>query len=111
MTTKQTNELTVFERIIRRELPSQIVYEDEHYIAIRDREPKAALHLLVIPKKLSTRLDELSEAELGKLWVVALQVAKEHATDFRVLVNCGAGAGQEVFHTHIHILADKDSLR
>lgn len=100
---------TLFTRIVARELPSDVVYEDEHYIAIRDIAPKAPLHLLVIPKKVTPRLDEITDAaEMGELWLTAVKVARQHARDYRLVVNCGAGSGQMVFHTHIHILAGWD---
>ncbi|QFP76655.1 histidine triad nucleotide-binding protein [Deinococcus sp. AJ005] len=97
---------TLFTRIIAREIPSDIVYEDENYIAIRDIAPKAPIHLLVIPKKVSARLDEITDAqEMGHLWLTAVKVARQHAADYRLLVNSGEKGGQVVFHTHIHILA------
>ena len=97
---------TLFERIIARDIPSDIVYEDDDYIAIRDIAPKAPIHLLVIPKRVSARLDEITDAaEMGRLWLTAVKVARQHAADYRLLVNSGEGGGQVVFHTHIHILA------
>ncbi|CAM3905357.1 histidine triad nucleotide-binding protein [Deinococcus frigens] len=97
---------TLFTRIIAREIPSDIVYEDDDYIAIRDIAPKAPIHLLVVPKKVSARLDEISDAdEMGRLWLTAVKVARQHAADYRLLVNSGEKGGQVVFHTHIHILA------
>lgn len=97
---------TLFERIIAREIPSEIVYEDDAYIAIKDIAPKAPIHLLVIPKKVSARVDEITDVqEMGKLWLTAVKVARQHAQDYRLLVNCGPGGGQVIFHTHIHILA------
>ncbi|WP_034383305.1 histidine triad nucleotide-binding protein [Deinococcus sp. YIM 77859] len=97
---------TLFTRIINRELPADVVYEDDRYIAIRDIAPKAPIHLLVIPKKVTTRIDEIKDAaEMGELWLTAVNVARQHANDYRLLVNCGPGGGQMVFHTHIHILA------
>ncbi|GHF31432.1 histidine triad (HIT) family protein [Deinococcus metalli] len=108
---------TLFERIIAREIPSDVVYEDERYIAIRDIAPKAPIHLLVIPKAVTTRVDEITDAaEMGELWLTAAKVARQHAQDYRLLVNCGAGSGQMVFHTHVHVLAgwehgpDSDTL-
>ena len=96
---------TLFERIIAREIPAQIVYEDGEFIAIRDIAPKAPVHLLVIPKQVSTRLDEISDAEqMGRLMLSAVKVARQHLSDYRLIVNVGQGGGQEVFHTHIHIL-------
>lgn len=97
---------TLFERIIAREIPSEIVYEDDAYIAIRDIAPKAPIHLLVIPKKVSARVDEITDpVEMGELWLTAVKVAQQHAQDYRLLVNCGQDGGQVVFHTHIHVLA------
>ncbi len=96
---------TLFERIIAREIPAQIVYEDGDYIAIKDIAPKAPLHLLVIPKKVSTRLDELEDAgEMGRLLLTAVKAARQHLSDYRLIVNVGKGGGQEVFHTHVHVL-------
>ncbi|GGK16136.1 histidine triad nucleotide-binding protein [Deinococcus malanensis] len=101
-----TAQPTLFERIIAREIPSDIVYEDEHYIAIRDIAPKAPVHLLVIPKRVSARVDEITDArEMGELWLTAVKVARQHADDYRLLVNAGRGGGQVIFHTHVHILA------
>lgn len=101
-----SQEPTLFERIIAREIPSEIVYEDENYIAIKDIAPKAPLHLLVIPKKVSTRVDEITDpTEMGELWLTAIKVAKQHAQDYRLVVNAGKGGGQMVFHTHVHILS------
>ena len=103
-------ERTLFTRIIDRELPSDVVYEDDRYIAIRDIAPKAPIHLLVIPKRVTARLDEIVDpAELGDLFLTAVKVARQHAQDYRLVVNCGAGGGQMVFHTHVHILAGWES--
>ena len=97
---------TLFERIIAREIPSDIMYEDERFIAIRDIAPKAPVHVLVIPKQVSTRVDEITDAaEMGELWLTAVKVARSLATDYRLLVNVGPGGGQVVMHTHVHILA------
>lgn len=97
---------TIFERIIAREIPAEVVFEDDDFIAIRDIAPKAPIHLLVIPKRHTERVDEITDAaEMGRLWLTAVKVAREHAADYRLVVNCGEGGGQVVFHTHIHILA------
>ena len=104
------SEMTLFERIVAREIPAQIVYEDDGYIAIRDIAPRAPVHLLVIPKKVSTRLDEIeSEAEMGRLMLTALKVARTQLADYRLIVNVGKDGGQEVFHTHVHILGGWES--
>jgi histidine triad (HIT) family protein len=96
---------TLFERVIAREIPSTVVYEDDAYIAIKDIAPRAPVHLLVIPKVVSTRVDEITdEAEMGRLMLTAVRVARTQLTDYRLIVNVGKGGGQEVFHTHVHIL-------
>ena len=99
--------MTIFEKIIARELPSTIVFEDDHFIAFSDINPRAPVHVLCVPKKVSSRLDEISDPlELGALMATAMRVAREQLglSDYRLAVNLGAGAGQIVFHTHVHIL-------
>jgi histidine triad (HIT) family protein len=99
--------MTIFEKIIAREIPSTIVFEDADYIAFRDINPKAPVHVLVVPKKVTGRLDEITDAlEIGQLFQTAIKVARESLSlsDYRLAVNVGAGAGQIVFHTHVHIL-------
>jgi histidine triad (HIT) family protein len=99
--------MTIFEKIIAREIPSTIVFENDAYIAFRDINPKAPVHVLVVPKKISSRLDEISNPlEMGELFLTASKVARESLglNDYRLAVNVGAGAGQIVFHTHVHIL-------
>jgi histidine triad (HIT) family protein len=98
---------TLFERIIARELPADVVFEDEHHIAFRDINPKAPVHVLVVPKALSARLDEIPTTEaMGLLFQTAVRVARDSLglQDYRLAVNVGAGAGQVVFHTHVHVL-------
>ncbi len=103
---------TLFTKIISRQIPSDILYEDEHCIVIKDIAPQAPTHLLVIPKKPIPRLVDASgedKAMLGHLMLVAGDMARQQGVDeaFRVIVNNGAGAGQTVFHLHLHILAGK----
>ena len=98
---------TLFERIIARELPSSVVYEDDEFIAFKDINPKAPVHALVVPKRATARLDEIGDApELGRLFETATRVARGPLglADYRLVVNVGAGAGQVVFHTHVHVL-------
>ncbi len=96
---------TLFERIIARDIPADIVYEDDEFIAIRDIAPRAPVHLLVIPKVVSARLDEISdEGHLGRLMLTANRVAHQFLPDYRLIVNVGPGGGQEVYHTHVHVL-------
>jgi histidine triad (HIT) family protein len=99
--------MTIFEKIIAREIPSTIVFEDDHFIAFKDISPKAPVHVLCVPKKVSSRLDEIGDAlELGALFQTAMRVARDalQLHDYRLAVNVGADAGQIVFHTHVHIL-------
>lgn len=103
---------TLFTRIIDRQIPADIVYEDELCIAIKDIAPKAPVHLLVIPRQPIPRLADASAADqalLGHLLLVANTIAQQAGIGdaFRVIVNSGAGAGQTVFHLHLHILGGK----
>ncbi|MET0673993.1 MAG: HIT domain-containing protein [Microbacterium pygmaeum] len=104
------SEPSIFTRILDGEIPSEIIAETENVFAIRDIAPKAAVHLLVIPKTGEYRnVVELAAGDAGLLAEVvglANTVAAEHADgDFRLVFNTGAGAGQTVFHVHAHVLA------
>tara|TARA_B100000900_G_C20547542_1_gene703239 strand:- start:836 stop:1180 length:345 start_codon:yes stop_codon:yes gene_type:complete len=106
-------EKTIFEKIIDRELPSKIIFEDDKCIVIEDIAPKAPIHLLVIPKKKITKLSEVQKNDedlIGHLLMVAKEVAKEMNTEdaFNIVINNGEEAGQTVFHLHIHLLAGKN---
>ncbi len=110
---------TVFAKIIAGDIPAEFLHEDEHCVVIRDAQPQAPVHLLVIPRKPVARLAEASpedQALLGHLLLVASQVAHAHGTGdaFRTVINSGAGVGQTVFHLHVHVLggyrATEDSL-
>jgi len=103
---------TIFQKIIDREIPADIVYEDEHCLAFRDINPQAPLHVLVIPKAPLAKLSDAGEGDgplLGRLMLAAAKVAGQegHAEAFRVVVNNGAPAGQSVFHLHLHVLAGR----
>ncbi|MBS0623370.1 MAG: histidine triad nucleotide-binding protein [Verrucomicrobia bacterium] len=101
---------TLFERIIARELPADIVYEDEELIAIKDKYPKAPVHLLLIPKKVIPDLQSLSKEHfylLGKIVSVAQELAIKFELlpdGYRLLTNNGTDAGQTIFHLHFHLL-------
>ena len=104
--------MTIFQRIINHELPADIVFESDSFIAFRDIAPKAPVHVLVVPKAHSARLDDIPETEaIGHLFQAAIRVARDslNLTDYRLVVNVGAGAGQVVFHTHVHILGGWNS--
>jgi histidine triad (HIT) family protein len=103
---------TLFGKIIRREIPAKIVYEDEECLAFRDVNPQAPTHVLLIPKKEIPRLADATaedRALLGHLMLVAGNIARDLGIDdaFRLVVNNGAEAGQSVFHLHLHILAGR----
>lgn len=107
-----TSEPTLFTRIINREIPADIVYEDDQCIVIKDISPKAPVHLLVIPVKPIPRLADAGEEDkaiLGHLMWVAGEVARQAGVGdaFRLIANNGAGVGQTVFHLHLHILGNK----
>ena len=104
---------TIFEKIIDRELPSKIVYEDDKCIAIEDIDPKAPIHILIIPKKPISKLSEAKkddEVLLGHLMMTVKKVAERLDVQdaFNVVINNGEKAGQTVFHLHIHLLAGKN---
>jgi histidine triad (HIT) family protein len=98
--------LTLFEKIINKEIPADIIYEDEISIVIKDINPQAPTHLLIIPKKVIPKLSNASKEDkdvLGHLMLLAGRIAEELGLDetFRLVVNNGAKAGQSVFHLHL----------
>ena len=106
------SEATIFQKIIDREIPAEIVYEDDLCLAFRDINPKAPVHLLVIPKKPIRSVDDIGDdgAKLiGHLWIVIRDVAREQGLDggYRVVVNCGSDGGQDVEHLHFHLLGGR----
>jgi len=102
---------TLFGKIARGELQADVVYEDDRAVAFRDIAPQAPTHVLVIPRKPIARLSESEDADealLGHLLGVARRVARQEGlADFRLVVNDGAGAGQSVFHLHVHVLGGR----
>lgn len=102
---------TIFQKIINREIPADFVYEDDEVCAFRDINPQAPTHILVIPKKpiVSVATMEEDDAQLiGTLMYRAGCIAKEQQlSDYRLVINNGAGAGQTVFHLHVHILGGR----
>uniref|UniRef100_A0AC34R3E5 HIT domain-containing protein n=1 Tax=Panagrolaimus sp. JU765 TaxID=591449 RepID=A0AC34R3E5_9BILA len=103
---------TIFGKIIRKEIPAKIIYEDDHVLAFHDVGPQAPVHFLVIPKK---RIDMLQnatnedEALLGKLLLTANNVAKELKLDdgYRIVINNGRHGCQSVHHLHLHVLGGR----
>ena len=102
---------TLFSKIIARQIPAKIEFEDDRCIVIHDIQPAAPVHLLVIPKKVIPTLNDLADADrdlIGHLFLIAQQVMQKLGkTDYRTVFNCGPGAQQSVFHIHLHILAGR----
>ena len=103
---------TLFEKIIDREIPADIIFEDELSIVIKDISPQAPTHLLIIPKKVIPKLSDSTAEDqsiLGHLMLLAGQIADQLGLDetFRLVVNNGAKAGQSVFHLHLHLLSGR----
>ncbi len=104
---------TLFDRIIRREIPADIVFEDEHVLAFRDINPQAPVHVLFIPKKPIATLNDLDEADTplaGRLMKAAADYAKREGfadTGYRVVMNTNRDGGQSVYHIHLHLLAGR----
>jgi histidine triad (HIT) family protein len=104
---------SIFSKIIAREIPAAILYEDELVIAFKDINPIAPVHILIVPKReIPTVNDALPEDEqaLGRLFTVAAKLAAEMGiaeSGYRLMVNCNKDGGQEVFHLHMHLLGGK----
>jgi histidine triad (HIT) family protein len=104
---------TVFAKIIRREIPAHIVYEDEHVLGFKDLAPAAPQHVLFIPKRAIATLNDASPADaelLGRLMIAASQHAKTQGfaeQGYRVVMNCNQDGGQTVFHVHLHLLGGR----
>ena len=104
---------TIFQKIIDKELPANIVYEDDSCLAFKDINPVAPVHILIIPKKKIEKISDSSQEDkelLGHLLLVAGGIAKDLGIEdaFRLVVNNGAGAQQTVFHLHIHLIAGRE---
>ena len=104
-----THPETVFSRIVRREIPSDIVYQDDLVTAFRDLQPQAPVHVLIIPNEqipTAADVEARHEAALGRMFTVAAKVAEQEGLSggYRLLVNCKDDAGQEVYHLHMHLL-------
>lgn len=102
---------SIFGKIARGETPADLVYEDDRALAFRDLNPQAPTHVLVIPRKPIAKLSDAQDADadlLGHLSLVANRVAAaEGLADYRVVINNGAGAGQSVFHLHLHVIGGR----
>lgn len=104
---------TLFSKIIRREIPADIVFEDDHVLGFKDIDPKAPVHVLFVPKTAIATLDdaEAGHAELlGRLMLAAAGYAREQGfadNGYRVVMNCRDDGGQSVYHIHLHLLAGR----
>ena len=104
---------TLFAKIIRREIPADIVYEDDAVLAFRDINPQAPVHVLFIPKKAIATLNDAGDddaARIGQLVLTAVRWAKAQGladNGYRCVINCNRDGGQTVFHLHLHLLAGR----
>ena len=108
------DENNIFARILRKEIPADVIHEDDQCLVFNDVAPQAPNHFLVIPKKPLVRLADAEEGDralLGHMLWVAAEVARKQGLDedgFRVVINNGARAGQSVFHLHVHVLGGRE---
>ena len=104
---------SIFTKIINREIPADIIYEDDEIIAFNDINPQAPVHILIIPKKPIPTINdaEINDAELlGKLILTAKKIVEEKGVNekgYRIVFNCNEGAGQTIFHIHCHLLGGR----
>jgi histidine triad (HIT) family protein len=106
------NHKTIFKKIIDREIPATIVYEDDQCLAFQDIKPEAPVHVLVIPKKEISSVSAIADEDaplIGHLWLVIRNLADELGLEngYRVVVNCGPDAGQAVDHLHYHLIGGR----
>jgi len=105
---------TIFDKIIRKEIPAKIAYEDDKFIAINDVNPQAPLHLLIIPKENIPTLNDASDSHkqlLGEMLLLAKNLAKHFGVDekgYRLVLNVNDDGGQTVFHLHLHLLGGRE---
>lgn len=103
---------TIFSKIIRKEIPADIVYEDDLALAFRDVQPQAPVHILIIPKKPIESIDQATTEDaalLGHLLLTVKRVATQEglAKGYRIVINTGEDGGQTVFHLHLHLLGNR----
>ncbi|MGF1908348.1 purine nucleoside phosphoramidase [Vibrio kasasachensis] len=106
-------EETIFSKIIRKEIPADVVYQDDLVTAFRDINPRAPSHILIIPNKLISTINDIEaddELTMGRMFTVAKKLAKEEGVDqdgYRLIINCNAHGGQEVYHIHMHLVGGR----
>ena len=104
---------TLFTKSIDREIPADIVYEDNEIISFKDINPQAPIHLLIVPKKIIPTLNDLADSDfelIGKMFKVAQKLAKENnlsESGFRTVFNCNEDGGQTVYHLHLHLIGGR----
>lgn len=106
------SEKTIFKRIIDKEIPADVIYEDDQCLAFKDIAPKAPIHVLIIPKKEIATVDDIADEDaalIGHIWIVIRNLARELGLEegYRVIVNCKEAGGQEVPHLHYHLLGGR----
>jgi histidine triad (HIT) family protein len=105
--------MTIFERIARREIPAEIIFEEEDFLVIRDVNPQAPVHVLIVPKKVIPRVGEAGAddaAILGKMLAASGEIARRlgvYESGYRLVINHGPDAGESVPHLHIHLLGKR----
>jgi len=104
--------MTIFEKIIARQIPAEIIWEDDDVVAFHDVNPQAPVHVLIVPKRVVPRLADATESDralLGKLLLVARDLAKklDLSAGYRVVINSGPDAGESVPHLHVHLLGKR----
>ena len=106
-------EETIFDKIISKEIPSDIVYEDRDFLAFRDINPQAPTHILIIPKKRIPTINDIKDEDskvIGKLVIIAKKIAEEENISkdgYRLVFNCNEYGGQTVFHIHLHLIGGR----
>ncbi|AIJ10344.1 MULTISPECIES: purine nucleoside phosphoramidase [Edwardsiella] len=106
-------EETIFSKIIRGEIPADVVYRDDLVTAFRDISPQAPSHVLIVPNRLIPTVNDVQpqdEAALGRMISAAAKIARQEGIDengYRLVINCNRDAGQEVFHIHMHLLGGR----
>ncbi|MBM7036795.1 purine nucleoside phosphoramidase [Vibrio ulleungensis] len=106
-------EETIFSKIIRKEIQTDLLYQDELVTAFRDINPRAPQHILIIPNTLIPTVNDVTaedEQALGRMFTVASKIAKQEGIDedgYRLIINCNSHGGQEIYHIHMHLLGGK----
>ena len=103
-------EETIFSKIIRKEIPSDMLYQDDLVTAFRDISPQAPVHVLIVPNRLIPTMND-DEAVLGRMMTVARLIAEQEGiaeSGYRLLLNCGQHGHQEVMHIHLHLMGGRD---